>query len=239
MQITDHYRQQIHDGELAEGDKLPTVAAIAKDWGVAHATAAKGIGQLQVEGLIITSPRGSFVSAQEAKATTPQDRIARSRRTGVTSSNGETHRVNVAEVITAPTYVAELFALDHGSQVVRREWVTIENKTLHTLTVTWHPADLVEAVPDLLSTDASSVGPLLRKIEDVTGSVTRGRDFIHARGADAREASALGLPVGTAIAAGTWLAWSGDRLVEYGEYCLPPRRTLSYPYDVGGVRVER
>jgi GntR family transcriptional regulator len=234
MQITDHYRQQIQDGELVEGDQLPTVAGIARDWGVAHATAAKGIGQLQVEGLIITSPRGSFVAGGGANATSPQSRIERSRRTGSVSANGETSHVNVAEIVKPPTYVAELFALDPDVLVVRREWVTVENKTLRTLTVTWYPADLAERVPGLLSTEASSVGPLLREIEEVTGPITRGRDYFHARGADAREASALGLPVGTAIAAGTWLAWSGDRLVEYGEYCLPPRHTLTYPYDVGG-----
>ena len=234
MQITDHYRQQIHDGDLAEGARLPPLTAIAKEWSVAHATAQKAIGQLQVEGLIITSPRGSFVAGAGAKATSPQYRIERSRRTGSTDANGEHHHINVAEIVEPPTYVADLFALEPDAQVVRREWITIENKTLRTLTVTWHPADLAETVPTLLSTEQSSVGPLLRQIEEVTGPITRGRDYFHARGADAREASALGLPVGSAIAAGTWLAWSGDRLVEYGEYCLPPRHTLSYPYDVGG-----
>lgn len=234
MQITDHYRQQIQDGELAEGARLPTVAAVAADWGVAHATAAKGMAQLQVEGLIVTSPRGSFVASGGANATSPQSRIERLRRTGSVSANGEQNHVNVAEIVKPPTYVAELFALEPDALVVRREWVTVENKSLRTLTVTWYPADLAEQVPGLLSTEPSSVGPLLRQIEEVTGTITRGRDYFHARGADAREASALGLPVGTAIAAGTWLAWSGDRLVEYGEYCLPPRHTLSYPYDVGG-----
>lgn len=233
MQITDHYRRQIHDGDLIEGARLPPLTAIAKEWGVAHATAQKAVGQLQVEGLIITSPRGSFVAGADAKATSPQYRIERSRRTGSIDANGEHHHVNIAEITEPPTYVADLFDLDPDVQVVRREWITIENKALRTLTVTWYPADLAEQVPQLLSQENSSVGPLLRQIEEVTGSITRGRDYFHARGADAREASALGLPVGTAIAAGTWLAWSGERLVEYGEYCLPPRHTLSYPYDVG------
>ena len=234
MQITDHYRRQIQDGELTEGQQLPTVAAVAKDWGVAHATAAKGIGQLQVEGLIITSPRGSFVAGREAKATTPQTRIERARRTGSTSGSGEHHRVNVAELVVPPPYVADLFDIAPGATVVHREWVTVEDKTATTLTVTWHPADLAEQVPDLLGRESSHVGPMLSKIEAVAGKITRGRDYIHARGADAREAAALGLATGTAIAAGTWLAWSEDRLVEYGEYCLPPRRTLSYPYEVPG-----
>jgi len=231
MQITDHYRQKIADGEFAEGDRLPTVVDIASEWNVAHATAAKSIAQLQVEGLIMTSPRGSFVAGAESKATTPQDRFARARRTRSTASKGEHHHVNVAELVVAPTYVAELFGLEPGAQVIRREWVTIEDGSLRALTVTWYPAELAERAP-LLSMEQSTVGPMLRHLEQHYGKIERGRDFVHARGADAREASALGLPIGSPIAAVTWLAWRGERLMEYGESCLPPRHTLTYSYDV-------
>jgi GntR family transcriptional regulator len=232
MQITDHYRRQIQDGDLAEGDRLPSVIAIADEWNVAHATAAKAISQLQVEGLVLTSPRGSFVASAGAKATSPQDRMLRAQRTGSTANGSETHHVNVAEVVKPPTYVAELFALEPGETVVRREWVTIEDKALTTLTVTWYPAELADDIDDLFSTGSGYVGPMLYKLQQTTGKITRAQDFMHARGADAREAHALGLPVGAPILAGTWLAWAGDRLVEYGEYCLPPRHTLTYSYDV-------
>jgi GntR family transcriptional regulator len=231
MQITDHYRRQIQDGGLAEGDRVPSVAAIAQDWGVAHATAAKAIAQLQVESLVVTSPRGSFVAGSGAKATSPQNRIARARRGGSTAAVSEIHHVSAAEIVSAPTYVAELFALEPGERVVRREWVTIEDKCLRALTVTWHPAELAERVP-LLSTEQSSVGLMLGHLEQFAGKVTRGQDFVHARAADAREASALGIPIGSPILAGTWLSWSGDRLMEYGEYCLPQRHTLTYSYTV-------
>lgn len=232
MQITDHYRRQIQDGDLTEGARLPSVATIAETWSVAHATAARAVAQLQVEGLIVTSPRGSFVAGSGAKATTPQDRLARARRSGSTAAAGEAHHVTAAEIVTPPTYVAELFSLEPGEQVVRREWVTLEDKTATTLTVTWYPADLAEQVDDLLSTGSGYVGPMLYKLQQATGQVTRGQDFMHARAADTREASRLGLPIGSPILAGTWLAWSGERLVEYGEYCLPPRHTLTYTYDV-------
>lgn len=231
MQITDHYRAQIQDGFLGEGIRLPSVAAIATEWNVAHATAAKAVAQLQVEGLITTSPRGSFVTAQGAKATTPRDRLTRAHRSGRTSSPRETHHVNAAELVVAPTYVAELFALEPGGRVVRREWVTVEDGNARDLTVTWYPAEFAEKAW-MLSTSPASVGGILRGVEAVAGPVTRGRDFMHARAADAREASALGLPIGSPILAGTWLAWAGDRLMEYGEYCLPPRHTLTYDYEV-------
>jgi GntR family transcriptional regulator len=234
MQVTDFYRRQIQDGTLPEGAKLPTVAAIEREWGIARATAARAISQLQVEGLIYTSPRGSFVAGQGAKALSPRDRLARYRSTGTLAGVHEHHRVTAAEVVSAPTYVAELFGIDLGGEVIRREFVTIENKSIRSLTVTWHPGDLAELLPDLLARESSKIGLRLTQIEAVTGRVTHGRDFMHARGADARESSALGLPNGTSVQALTWL-WNADgdgdtRLVEYGEACLPPRHTLTYNY---------
>jgi GntR family transcriptional regulator len=233
MQVTDHFRRQIQDGSLCEGDRLPAVAAIARDWGVAHATAAKAVQQLQVEGLISTSPRGSFVAAKAARASSQYDRIMRARRTGSISSTDEHHTVAAAEVIDPPAYVADLLDLEPNEQVVRREWVSIENTALRALTVTWYPASLVDQVPELLTKTNSSVDQLLHRLEQTLGPVAKGRDFYHARGADRREASALGLPVGSAILAGTWILWSAaGHLSEYGETCLPPRSTVSYPYEI-------
>lgn len=233
MQVTGHFRRQIQDGILPEGAKLPTVAEIEREWGVARATAAKAVAQLQVEGLIYTSPRGSFVAGLAAKATAPQARLARYRRTGSLDAVDERHEVTAAKLVTAPTYVAELFGLDIGAQVIRREFVTFEGGTRRALTVTWHSAT---DVPELLDTAPESVGTRLAALETAIGTITHGEDFMHARGSDARESNALGLPTGTGVGAMAWL-WTaetddGERiLVEYGESCIPPRHTLAYPYE--------
>lgn len=239
VQITDHYRGRILDGTLREGDPLPGIHAIAEEWGTSSATAAKALSQLGVEGLIRTTPgRGSFVAALSAKANTPQDRVLRARRTGTTAAAAESHRVTAAERVVAPTYVAELFDMEPGEEVIRREWTTGEGKERHCLTVTWHRGALADDVPELLQAEQSLVGAMLPQIEDAVGQLTKGRDFYHARGADSREASMLGLPVGAAVLAMTWLLWTtgddGDQLVEYGESVLPARHTVSYPYDLDG-----
>lgn len=236
-QITDHYRRMIIDGTLTEGAPVPSVTKVAKEWKVAHATAARAMSQLQVEGLITSSTKGSFVAARDARASSPQDRISRSHRIGTTDAADEKHTLRAAAVVPAPAYVAELFDVPPGSEVVRREWTTGEDiDHPRSLTVTWHPAAFVPQVPDLLDMDPSKVGTLLSRIEAVAGKAKRARDFYHGRGADARESTALKLPVGAAILAMTWLVWSEeageDRLIEYGESCIPPRHTVSYPYDI-------
>lgn len=243
VQITDHLRERIISGALREGDKLDGVHKIAEEWGVSPATAAKALSQLGVEGLTVTSPRGTFVAAINAKANSPADRITRARRTGNADAAGETHRVMAAETVVAPTYVADLFDMDPGGRVVRREWVTLEGSRVgkgqvRSLTVTWHRAELADQVPDLLNKTAGKVGSLLPQIEAAAGPFCRARDYFHARGADSREANHLGVPVGAAVLATTWLLWArnddadGDCLVEYGETVLPSRHTVSYPYSL-------
>jgi GntR family transcriptional regulator len=233
VQITDHFRQQILDGELAQGAKLPTVKEVAQEWGVATATASKAIGQLQVEHLVRTSPRGTFVEGQ-AKASTPRDRVQRVRRGGAFGSVGEVHEVTAAAVVEAPPYVADLFDLDAGGEVIRREWVTKDAGVPVTLSVSWFPSDLA-TIPEMLSTDPASVGALLPALEAHAGAIRHARDFYEGRGSDAREARLLDLPLGGPILAGTFLRWPGadpDRLLEYGEFVLPPKRVVSYDYDV-------
>lgn len=238
VQITDHYRQLIVNGDLPEGERLPAIASIAEEWGVAAATAAKAITQLQVERLVRTSPRGTFVEGA-SRASSPRDRVLRARKRDTASAAGEASRVTSASIVRAPAYVADLFGLDDRQLVVRREWVTSETTTEGEvpvmLSVSWFPAALADAVPDLLSTDPSHVATLGLSVESVAGPLRYCRDFVEAREADAREAGYLGLTLGAPVLAGTFLRWQGndsDHLAEYGEYVIPPRRVLSWEYEL-------
>jgi GntR family transcriptional regulator len=240
VQIADFYRGLIHDGTLPEGTRLPSVVDMAREFGVSTATAARALAALQGEGLIHSSPRGSRVAGAAAKGITPQSRVVQSRHTGLTSTPAESHDVTAAGIVTAPPYVADYLDLDDAADVCRREWVTSERGVPRILTVTWYPPQLAAQVPDLLSVDPGKAGQMLGLVEQVTGPVADGRDWMHGRGADLREATALGLPPSTPILAVTWMYWTaGGRLIEYGESCLIPRHTLSYPYRVTGGEAER
>lgn len=239
VQITDHYRSLIVNGEVAEGEKLPPILAVAEEWGVTTATAAKAYGQLQVEQLVRTSPRGTFVEGK-TRASSPRDRVLRARSHGSPNAAGETSTVTSAAVVNCPTYIAELFAFDDArTHVVRREWVTLEDTPGGAvpvmLSVSWWPAGLAETIPALLSTDAAGVATLSAAVEAEVGPIRHCRDFVEGRAADAREAGHLLLPVGSPILAGTFLRWTagdpGD-LVEYGEYVLLPKRVISWEYEL-------
>lgn len=61
-QIAQVFRDKIAAGELAPGDRLPSIASLAQEYEVATTTAQKVIQSLKDEGLAVTSPMGTFVA---------------------------------------------------------------------------------------------------------------------------------------------------------------------------------
>src|SRR5690606_39779085 len=123
-----------------------------KQEGVSVATLGRSLDHLQVEGYITTSRRGTFVANAPEVAPSSYDRITRVLRTGSVLAEGETMIVTAAELIRPPQYVAEIFDLDDGAYVVRRQWHTGKGAQRTGLFVTWYPAHFAAAVPELLST---------------------------------------------------------------------------------------
>lgn len=239
VRIAEHYRRAIHDGKLTPRDRLPSVRELSDEHGVATATVRNALSWLRIEGYIVTTQRGSFVADRPTNAPTPRDRLDRIQRTGSVLGATETKRVSAAELIVPPLYVAELFDIDPGEQIVRREYVTGTGPQITMLAVDWFPAVFALDVPDLMSTvpgqrvgDRVGTGDdLLAQIETATGRrVMYGRDAMHARTADQREASRLGLDVGAPILAGAHEWSDDDGVIVYGEWCLPQRLTIGYEY---------
>jgi GntR family transcriptional regulator len=61
-QIHALLRAQIESGELAPGDAVPSLVTISQTYGVATTTARKVLAALREEGLVVTSPMGTFVT---------------------------------------------------------------------------------------------------------------------------------------------------------------------------------
>ncbi|WP_020576393.1 TetR/AcrR family transcriptional regulator C-terminal domain-containing protein [Actinopolymorpha alba] len=72
LRIVAEIRRRIAAGELAPGDRVPSTRQIAREWGVALATATKALTALNAEGLVHAKPRaGTVVAARESPATAP------------------------------------------------------------------------------------------------------------------------------------------------------------------------
>jgi DNA-binding GntR family transcriptional regulator len=53
---------QIESGELAPGSRLPSITDLAQTYGIALTTVRKAMDKLKEDGLIVTSPMGTFVA---------------------------------------------------------------------------------------------------------------------------------------------------------------------------------
>lgn len=74
LRIAASIRRRITDGELAPGDRVPSTRQIAREWGVALATATKALTTLRLEGLVEARPRTATVVAGAAPVAVPRRR---------------------------------------------------------------------------------------------------------------------------------------------------------------------
>ncbi|MYV54099.1 GntR family transcriptional regulator [Streptomyces sp. SID3212] len=72
LRIVADIRRRVADGELAPGDRVPSTRQIAREWGVALATATKALARLGREGVVEARPRVGTVVAGPAKEPRPR-----------------------------------------------------------------------------------------------------------------------------------------------------------------------
>ncbi|WP_280239758.1 GntR family transcriptional regulator [Nocardia abscessus] len=233
MQIAEHFRMLIKNGELPEGAKLPSVVEISQGWQVASATAAKALGQLRSEGYVQSNNQGTFVSIAH-KQTTGPDRLQMLRATGNGYRPGETAEVVSAELIEADSSVAQALSIDEGSSVIRRRRVYRDDLGVVTVSTSWLPGQFANAAPELLSTE-----PLPKMtfglVEERTGRrAVRRRDVVALHPVPADVATTLGVDADTPSLTMTNLYWdqNGDP-TEYAVDFLGTGRELSAEYSLG------
>jgi GntR family transcriptional regulator len=61
-QLAQLLRDRIRSGELPPGARVPSIDSLRQEYGLAYTTVQKAIAALKDEGLITTSPMGSFVT---------------------------------------------------------------------------------------------------------------------------------------------------------------------------------
>ncbi|MFC4013430.1 TetR/AcrR family transcriptional regulator C-terminal domain-containing protein [Nonomuraea purpurea] len=62
--IVADIKQRIADGRLRPGERVPSTRQLARDWGVALATAAKALTLLAQEGVVVAEPRVGTIVAE-------------------------------------------------------------------------------------------------------------------------------------------------------------------------------
>lgn len=130
----DELRRRIRDGEFAVGETLPRVNELAAARGVSPQTIRNAFAELEREG-IVRVVRGTGAIVQPA--TPPRRRIQRGVLVTRDPSRGyvfpaaagpdeqwESHGTPVKSMVKAPAEVAERFAMEVGTGVLRRRRIT-------------------------------------------------------------------------------------------------------------------
>lgn len=235
MQVVKALRQQILDGDLKDGDKIPSVRKLAEEWSISQATAMKALATLRADGLVeSTVGSGTVVRTKSNVHRSARDRFTRMLSTGRIYAPGEYAVITAAELAPAPAYIADTLGIEEGEQAIRRHRVTNNEDGPVSASTSWFHASLAEAVPSLLNTDRIP-GGTPSAIKEATGREARSaEDRMTVGTADARQAADLGIPAGSPILVGRNVLRDADgEVIEAGEYVSGPDRWTLYEYELG------
>ncbi|WP_239470256.1 TetR/AcrR family transcriptional regulator C-terminal domain-containing protein [Archangium violaceum] len=121
VRIVTELRRRIAAGELRAGDRVPSNRQLAKEWGVALATATKALATLRQEGLVRAVPRvGTVVAPSEPPSAPPAEPSPRpSRRRADPDSTQELTRERIVRAALGIADAQGLAALSMRSVAAR------------------------------------------------------------------------------------------------------------------------
>ena len=235
-QIAASLRQRLRAGEWPPGERLPSIPALATEYGVAKQTVQRTIDQLRVEGLLITRPgSGTYARGTHRRL----NRLSRARyghRRGYHADLAARYRQQLIQVghAPAPPEVADAFGVTDGARlVVRRHLVVTDEGQPAEIGASWLLP--TEADGTTLVEFAAFGRPLYQEVEDVTGRrYAAATDHLSARLASRDEAELLQIRPDTPVLHLLHVAFDETRKpIEVAQATWPgPMTTLTEEYRI-------
>jgi len=239
-QIAASLRAAIRRGDWGPGERLPSIPAIAAQYGVAKQTVQRTIDQLRIEGLLITKPgSGTFVRGTRRKL----NRLSRGRygaQRGYHADLAARYRQQLLEVgpAPAPAEVADVYGVAAGTElIVRRHLVRTQDAPVEVGASWLRPAD---AAGTSLARPEAFGRPLYQEVEEVTGRrYHSATDQITARLPTREEAELLAIRPDTPVLHLLHVAYDeSHRAVEVATATWPgPMTALTEQYRIPAERV--
>jgi DNA-binding GntR family transcriptional regulator len=235
--IAGHYRDLISSGELAPGDLLPSIKALAKEWQVSTATADRAMKLLRDERLVQGIPGvGTEVMGRPVSLSSGSERHDRSGKMRSSWGDGEKSSGHTAGIVPAPEDVATVLGIAPGDDVIRRSRVYRDAHGIVAYSTSWIPSEFAHALPELVRNKRLKGGLSLDLIAQATGQqVVKRVDEETARIATAQDLKLLKLEPDTIAAILVLTAQfldADDKLLEYGVDLGAPGRTRRTTSDV-------
>ncbi|MFD7509997.1 GntR family transcriptional regulator [Streptomyces sp. NPDC059853] len=147
-EIAAYYRQQIQDGHLKPGERMPSLRDVRDRFGVAQTTANRAYRVLKQQGLTLPQAGVGTVVAGPASENISA-RVLRHAETGKALGSGETSRILEIGTIGADELIAPRLDVAPGTPVhVRRRVVSRSNVPVH-YSSSYYPAYVIAVTPEL------------------------------------------------------------------------------------------
>ncbi|TDD33736.1 GntR family transcriptional regulator [Actinomadura sp. KC06] len=241
LRIADDLRQQIVDGRLGPGDRVPSRHQLARDHGVSDRVAVEAVRLLVSEGYVESrSGSGTYVRQRPTvrRLTRSWYREARGRADSPFRADMETQgRAGTwrssSETSTATPAVAERLGVAEGDPVMRTQYTFLADEQPVMLSTSWEPLALTRGTPVMLPESGPYAGAgVVARMRAIEQTVTLASEVVTARAILADEADVLGEPMGSIVMV-IQRTYSGDHPVETADIIVPvDRYELAYVIPV-------
>jgi GntR family transcriptional regulator len=206
-QISDHLRDAISSGRLAEGDQLPSESQLIEHYGITRMTARQALAILKGEGLVVAEHgRGVFVRARPTVRRLGSDRFARHHRDRGKAafiaeveglgSRPTVDRIEVTEERPPDDIATRLGLTRRATTVVRRRRYLVDGHPVETAT-SYIPATIARGTP--IVEPNPGPGGIYARLEEQGRRLARFNEEVNARMPSPDEARALSLASGVPV----------------------------------------
>lgn len=208
LQIADGLAQQIREGVLEAGQKIPSESEVIDLFGGSVGTVRKAIGELRTRDLVETHHgRGSFVKRRPPVRRKSSDRFRRSHRKAgkaaylaESEQSGSTPSVRVLYVgpTDAPGEIADRLGVEAGTKVLARRRLYYSDGIPTEEATSYLPWEVVKDIPEMFAENPGG-GGIYARLEEHGCTLAEFVETVRARLATKQETSALSLSPGSPV----------------------------------------
>ncbi|MFJ3229053.1 GntR family transcriptional regulator [Streptomyces sp. NPDC086783] len=204
LHIADDLRRRIRDGDWAVGERLPSRAQLATEYGVGRNVTQRAMERLIIEGILEgRAGSGTYVRS-------PRERLRMVRSRHREDRSGSPFRADMLEKghrgtweshsearVPAPEHIAQRLAISPGDLCVRTGYEFFANGLPVQLSTSWEPLAITDGTPIVLP----EMGPLagagvVKRMRAIGVTIDVAVEVPRPGRADQQEANLLGITVG-------------------------------------------